>query len=65
LVAKIGNPKNDYREYIANLTNCINRLLDSGELKERIRSGVTDTYKKQYHSRHMRERYKRLIEELG
>ncbi|WP_436417382.1 glycosyltransferase [Petrimonas sulfuriphila] len=62
LVAKIGNPKNDYREYIANLTNCINRLLDSGELKERIRSGVTDTYKKQYHSRHMRERYKRLIE---
>lgn len=65
LVAKIGNPKNNYREYVTNLTNCINRLLDdSGELKERISSGVTDTYKKQYHSRYMRERYKKLIKEL-
>lgn len=65
LVAKIGNPKNNYRKYVTNLANCINRLLDSGELKERIKSGVTDTCKKKYHYRHMREQYKRLIEQLG
>lgn len=64
LVAKIGNPKNDYREYVTNLANCIHRLLDSSELKERISNGVTETYKKQYYFRHMRERYKRLIKEL-
>lgn len=64
LIAKIGNPKNDYREYVTNLTNCINRLLDSAELKKSISSSVTDTYKKQYHFCHMKKRYKRLIEEL-
>lgn len=65
LVAKIGNPKNDYREYVTNLTNCINRLLDSNKLKERISNCVIDTYKKEYHSHQMKRQYKRLIEELG
>lgn len=64
LVAKIGNPKNDYSEYVTNLTNCINRLLDSDELKEKISMRGADIYKEQYHSRYMRKRYKRLIEGL-
>ena len=64
IIAKIGNPKNDYEEFTTNLTNCIVRLLSSEKLKKRISSNITDTFLKQYHSCHMRKRYNKMIEEL-
>lgn len=64
IIAKIGNPKNDYEEFTTNLTNCIVRLLSSEKLKKRISSNITDTFIKQYHSCHMRKRYNKMIEEL-
>jgi glycosyltransferase involved in cell wall biosynthesis len=65
LVDKIGNPVDNYREYKTNLTDCINRLLDSKELKEKISSNVIDTFKGKYQYYHMRRQYKNLMKELG
>lgn len=61
LIAGIGNPQNNYREFVKNLSDSINTLLEDNELRNRLSKAALETYQKGYHIAHMKNKYTRLI----
>ena len=62
-IAKIGNMKLP-KEYQNNLANAILELLNSPDFCYKLGSNARITYEEKYHIRHMKQKYKDLIQSL-